>query len=137
MFQQSDLVKNVFHLTVFGVAHVAFIYAVYYRFKLMLKAQKVGNWASMEARTRSFFFNVLFQQKLFKQPLRGLMHAFIFYGFLSYLVHTSSQMVAGNAWAVFAMAGINPYEFMIPDYTYLGLDLTEGQILGVIAGLVR
>ncbi|CAG0986118.1 hypothetical protein ARNL5_02854, partial [Anaerolineae bacterium] len=78
----------------------------------------------------------LFQQKLFKQPLRGLMHAFIFYGFLSYLVHTSSQMVAGNAWAVFAMAGINPYEFMIPDYTYLGLDLTEGQILGVIAGLV-
>jgi Fe-S oxidoreductase len=136
MFQQSDLVKNLFHLTVFGVAHAAFIYAVYYRFKLMLKAQKVGNWASMEARTRSFLFNVLFQQKLFKHPLRGLMHAFIFYGFLSYLVHTSSQMVAGNAWALLTMAGINPYEFMIPDYTYLGLDLTEGQILGVLAGLL-
>ena len=136
MLQQSDIVKNVFHLILFGAANLLFAYAIYYRVKLMMKAQPVGNWASIGARTRSFLFNVLFQQKLFKHPVRGMMHAFIFYGFISYMVHTTSQMVAGNAWALFAMSGINPYEFMIPDYTYLGFKFTEPQILGVIGGLL-
>ncbi|MCB1174476.1 MAG: 4Fe-4S dicluster domain-containing protein [Leptospiraceae bacterium] len=44
------------------------------------------------------------------------MHAFIFYGFISYLVHTTSQMIAGNAWILFKANGIQPYTFALTDY---------------------
>lgn len=136
MVQQSDVIKNIFHITIFGLANAAFIYAIYFRVKLMMKAQPVGNWASLEARSRSFLFNVLFQKKLFQEPIRGMMHAFIFYGFVSYLIHTTSQMVAGNAWSLLASFGLNPYEFMIPNYTYMGFNLNEPQMLAVVGGLV-
>ncbi|MCB1309620.1 MAG: 4Fe-4S dicluster domain-containing protein, partial [Leptospiraceae bacterium] len=44
------------------------------------------------------------------------MHAFIFYGFISYLVHTTSQMIAGNGWSLFKMYGVNPYTFYLTDH---------------------
>lgn len=136
MLSTGDILTHIFHVTIFTLAHAAFVYAVYYRLKLASKGQKVDNLASMEARLRSFLFNVLFQQKLFKHPIRGLMHAFIFYGFIVYGVHTTSQMVAGNGWSFLKAAGMNPYEFWIPEFTYLGLDLTEGQALLAIAGVI-
>src|SRR5262245_52969501 len=106
MLQSADILTNAFHVGVFLLANVIFVYAIYYRLKLVSKGQKVSNLAGIEARLRSFLFNVVFQQKLFKHPIRGIMHAFIFYGFIAYLVHTTSQMVAGNAWAIFKLNGI-------------------------------
>lgn len=127
----ADILTHLFHLTFFGVANLFFAYAIFMRLKLMSKVQPANELADWGTRIRSFILNVLFQMKLFKHPIRGLMHAFIFYGFISYLVHTTSQMVAGNAWSVFKMMGMNPYEFFLTDYTWLGLTPT-----GLQAGLI-
>jgi len=136
MIQQADIVAHIVHILIFTAAHVAFVYALYYRYKIMRKAQPVKNFVKMEARIRSFLFNVLFQQKLFKHPIRGLMHAFIFYGFIAYMFHTSSQMLAGNLWTFLKWFGIDPYNFLIPEYTYLGLNLTEGIALSLFVGIL-
>jgi Fe-S oxidoreductase len=136
MIQQADIIAHIVHILMFTAAHVAFVYALYYRYKIMRKAQPVKNFVKMEARIRSFLFNVLFQQKLFKHPIRGLMHAFIFYGFIAYMFHTLSQMVAGNLWTFLKWLGIDPYNFLIPEYTYLGLNLTEGSALSLFVGIL-
>lgn len=125
MVQQADIIANIVHLSMFTLAHLAFIYAIWYRIKLMKKSQPVKNFVNWEARIRSFLFNVLFQQKLFKHPIRGKMHALIFYGFIVYMFHTLSQMIAGNLWILLKFLGIDPYHFSIPDYTYLGININE------------
>ncbi|MFN3604766.1 MAG: heterodisulfide reductase-related iron-sulfur binding cluster [Leptonema sp. (in: bacteria)] len=125
MIHQSDIYANLIHVFMFVVAHIAFLYAVWYRIKIMKKSQPVKNFVNWEARIRSFLFNVLFQQKLFKNPIRGIMHAFIFYGFIAYMFHTLSQMIAGNFWVLLKYLGIEPYDFLIPSYTYVGLNITE------------
>ena len=135
----ADLLTNIFHLTFFGIANAFFVYAVAMRVLMMRKVQPVTGLAGWEARVRSFLLNVIFQFKLFKHPVRGIMHAFIFYGFVAYLVHTTSQMIAGNAWALFKVNGINPYTFYLTDFTWLGLTLTGGQaalaVISMIAGI--
>lgn len=132
----ADLLTNIFHLTFFGIANVFFVYAVGVRVMMMTKVQPVQGLAGWEARVRSFLLNVIFQFKLFKHPVRGIMHAFIFYGFIAYLVHTTSQMVAGNAWALFKVSGINPYTFYLTDFIWLGLSLTGTQAAITVVGLI-
>ncbi len=136
MVSQYDVIANLFHLTIFAVAHLLFIYAVYYRFKIMQKAQDVKKFVPVETRIRSFLFNVLFQQKLFKNPVRGIMHAFIFYGFIIYIFHTSSQMIAGNLWILLKSLNIDPYYFSIPELIYFGISLTEIEALGIFTGII-
>ena len=97
-FNFMDYFITLLHLSFFGIANLCFVYAVYQRLRIVFKGQAVGRLAPIEERIRSVLFNVIFQFKLFKRPIRGLMHAFIFYGFLSYLIHTTSQMIAGNTW---------------------------------------
>lgn len=136
MLQQSDIYANIIHLLMFTFAHIAFIYAIFYRIKIMKKSQKAGSFAGWEARIRSFLFNVLFQQKLFKNPIRGIMHAFIFYGFIAYIFHTSSQMIAGNLWVLFKKIGIDPYTFLLPEYTHLGIYVNEFTALLLFFGIL-
>lgn len=136
MIQYGDIVANIVHLIIFSLAHLAFLYALYYRFRIMKKSQSVQKLVPLEARIRSFLFNVLFQQKLFKHPVRGIMHAFIFYGFIAYMFHTASQMIAGNLWVLFKYVGINPYDFLIPEFTYFGLNLTEGSAILLLVGII-
>ncbi len=136
MIQQTDIFANFIHFLMFSIAHVAFIYAIWYRIRIMKKSQKAGSFANWEARIRSFLLNVLFQQKLFKNPLRGIMHAFIFYGFIVYIFHTSSQMIAGNLWIFLKTIGIDPYDFLIPEYTDLGIHLSEGTAILLFVGMI-
>ncbi len=119
MFTTADVATNLLHFLIFAGANAIFVYAIVYRLRLASKAQAVSNLASIEARIRSVLLNVLFQQKLYKHPVRGLMHGFIFYGFVVYALHTTSQMVAGNAWVPLKAAGLDPYNFWITDYTFL------------------
>ncbi len=132
-----DIATNLFHLAFFSIAHAVFIYAIYYRLRIILKGQSVPNMAGIEQRIRHFLFNVLFQQKLFKHPIRGFMHALVFFGFIAYsLVHTPSQMIAGNLWVVLKTSGIDPYTFFLTDYLPLELALTPGQAGLILVGLV-
>lgn len=134
MLSSADLVTNVLHFIIFAAANGIFLYAIAFRLRLASKAQKVDNLASIEKRIRSVLFNVLFQQKLYKHPVRGAMHGMIFYGFVMYAVHTTSQMVAGNAWALFKGAGLDPYNFWLTDYIPFGLALTGPQVALVMVG---
>ena len=128
-----DYFITLLHLSFFGIANLCFVYAVYQRLRIIFKGQAVGRLAPIEERIRSVLFNVIFQFKLFKRPIRGLMHAFIFYGFLSYLIHTTSQMLAGNTWFLLRQEGLDPYNFLITDYIWLGfeLSLTEASLVFV------
>ena len=119
----ADLLTNFFHISIFALANLAFAYAIFIRLKLISKAQSAGKLAPWRLRIRSFLLNVLFQYKLFKKPFRGLIHAFIFYGFLVYALHTTSQMIAGNAWYIFKSWGLDPYTFQLADYIWLGYSL--------------
>lgn len=133
----QDILIHAFHILLFLAASAIFVGAVIYRLKTVAKGQKAATLADMGARIRSFIFNVVLQQKLFKHPVRGAMHAFIFYGFLVYGLHTMSQMVAGNLWSFFKSSGIEPYEFLIPDYIPAILTFKDpNQVLLCIAGLL-
>ncbi len=133
MYSSADVLTNLFHLTIFGIAHIVFVYAIWYRIKLISNGQKVDNLAPIEARIRSVIFNVIFQQKLFKHPTRGIMHAFIFWGFITYtLVHTTSQMVAGNAWVLLKMNNIEPYTFFLTNLGPAPLGSMSGWAIGGI-----
>lgn len=132
----GDVFAHLFHVIVFLAATIAFVYAIYYRLKVSSKGQKVEKFAPLEMRLRSFLYNVILQKKLFKHPFRGMAHAFIFYGFIVYGFHTLSQIIVGNGWSFFIAAGIDPYTFWLPAYTYMGFQLTEGLALAIIAGLI-
>ncbi len=120
------MLTHLFHLTLFTIVSGIFSYAVFKRLRLVSKAQSVGPLASLEARLRSVLLNVVFQYKLFQHPLRGIMHSFIFYGFISYSLHTVSQIIAGNMWSIFFAQGTDPYQFRVTDYMNLGL-LPDGK----------
>ncbi len=135
--QKEDILTNLFHLAIFALASFVFAKAVIFRLRLVAKGQPVTDLAGWGSRIRSFIFNVVFQEKLYKHPIRGFMHAFVFYGFIIYsILHTLGQMVAGNIWAILASNGINPYTFRLGEYTYLGIDLTGLEAAEVLAGLV-
>jgi len=137
MFGGSEIAINLFHLALFGLAHLIFIGAIVYRLRLIGKGQKVANLAGIEARLRSFIFNVIFQKKLFKEPMRGIMHAFVFFGFIVYsLLHTPSQMVAGNLWSILTSQGIDPYTFFLSQYIGLETGLSALQTSLAIGGLI-
>ena len=114
-----NVLTNIFHIIVLAAACGIFGWAIAYRLKLAAKGQKVPNLAPTEGRLRSFILNVIFQESIYKQPIRGIMHNFVFYGFLAYLLHTSSQMIAGALWAVLKANGVNPYEFLLTDHIQL------------------
>ncbi|MCB1178602.1 MAG: Fe-S oxidoreductase, partial [Leptospiraceae bacterium] len=99
----------------FLIANGVFVYAVVYRLGLVFEGQKahfnedVRTYPNLGFRIKSLIENVLLQKKNFQEPLRGIMHAFIFYGFLTYLLHTTNQMVAG----IFGYWLHDPYEFSL------------------------
>jgi Fe-S oxidoreductase/nitrate reductase gamma subunit len=113
-----ELSRILFHcifILLFAVANFVFVRAVIYRLNLVFRARpaKFNEDAqknlNLGFRIKTFIENVILQKKNFKEPLRGIMHAFIFYGFLTYLIHTSSQMVAG----IFGWTMVDPYEFTL------------------------
>ncbi|MEI1279914.1 heterodisulfide reductase-related iron-sulfur binding cluster [Leptospira venezuelensis] len=111
----SQIAFHVIFTALFIVANVVFVRAVLYRLNLVFNARKANgtenflehkNWGF---RIKSFVLNVILQKKNFKEPLRGIMHAFVFYGFVTYLLHTTSQFISG----VFGYAMDDPYKFTL------------------------
>lgn len=90
----SIIEKIIFTIVLLGGLSL-FVYGAVSRFKLILEAQPDNVKDKVGERIKSFVLNVLLQKKLFKQPLRGLMHLFIFYGFIVYSITTINQMIEG------------------------------------------
>ena len=133
-----------FHLiftVLFILANVVFAKAILYRVSLVFNAQKAAfnedfrENKNLALRIKSVILNVLLQKKNFQEPLRGIMHAFIFYGFIIYTVHTTNQIVAGvfGYWMnidqlyTFSLVGLinehlnHAYEFMVQGVSFLVL----------------
>ncbi len=143
-FEVKDLDNLIFHIIftiLFAVANFVFVRAVHYRLGLVFQAQKahfhedVSGHPNLGFRIRSIIENVIFQKKNFQEPLRGVMHAFIFYGFLTYLLHTTNQIVAGVAgyWLH------DPYEFSLlgfaPSLAYAYEGVVQAISIFVLIGL--
>jgi len=74
-----------------------FSYVIGRRLQLLLMAKperRFGEWGRRLLNTLAYFFA---QRGLFKEPLAGLMHALIFWGFLIYLVRTITMFISGFA----------------------------------------
>lgn len=98
-------------VVLFILVNVSFVYDVVARFREIFAGLPADRKGDLGKRIGSVVFNVLLQKKLFKRPLRGLFHVFVFYGFLYYVIHTTSQMVAGMA----LWNSADPYHFhLIP-----------------------
>lgn len=111
----SRIAFHIIFILLFAVANFVFARAVLYRLRLVFRARaaKFNEDARINLnlgfRIKSFIENVILQRKNFNEPIRGLMHAFIFYGFVVYMLHTSGQMVAGVAgWGM-----DDPYAFTL------------------------
>ena len=98
---------------------------------MMMQAQPREVKTSLVFKIKSVVINVLLQRKLFKRPVRGFFHALVFYGFLVYGVHTTSQIIGGF---------IGNHQFYLPallghsiEYAYdFSLDIAS---LTVLTGL--
>jgi Fe-S oxidoreductase len=111
----SRIAFHIIFILLFAVANFVFVRAVLYRLRLVFRARpaKFNEDARINLnlgfRIKSFIENVILQRKNFNEPIRGLMHAFIFYGFVVYMLHTSGQMVAGvGGWGM-----DDPYAFTL------------------------
>lgn len=135
----SRILFHTIFIVLFAVANVVFARAVIYRLNLVFKArparfnEDARTSLNIGFRLKSFFENVILQKKNFKEPLRGIMHSFIFYGFITYLIHTSSQMVAG----IFGWTMDDPYQFtLIGSLISPTLEHIYTNILSVVSLLV-
>jgi Fe-S oxidoreductase len=137
----ETLIFHIVFTVLFVLANVVFAKAILYRVSLVFNGQKASfhedfrEHKNLAFRIKSFLFNVLLQKKNFQEPLRGLMHAFIFYGFITYLIHTTNQMVAGmfgywmniNELYAFSLIGLisqglnHAYEFAVQGVSFLVL----------------
>lgn len=82
-----------FILLVFGLGF--FAWGVLYRFHLIRKGEKDKVAGDFLKRLKIFTINVIFQKKLFKENFRGVMHLFVYYGFIVYSITTINQMIEG------------------------------------------
>ncbi|MCX7632797.1 MAG: (Fe-S)-binding protein [Turneriella sp.] len=106
-------------VVLFAVAFfTAFAYAIhavrkYWRLAHLGQPQEIRS--TLGQRIKSIVVNVFLQKKLMKRPIRGIFHIFIFYGFLVYGGHTTSQFI-GGFFGPFTVPGIGGtgYDFYIP-----------------------
>jgi Fe-S oxidoreductase len=106
-------------------------YSLWIKFKVLLKARKKDNrFDRMGARIWALIKIFLAQFKLFKEPLPGLMHALIFWGFLILLLRSMALIGAAFTehmhWSIFFFS-----EPLAGWYTLLK-DVTELVVAGMI-----
>lgn len=113
-----------------------FFFAQVMRVKVgvLLRAKPEVRWDRVADRIEQTLRIAFAQKKLFKEPGAGLMHAFIFWGFLVLLVRSISLM--GRAYDGGAFAGHWTLFWFWPalDHAYTWLkDWTEVVVLGMVA----
>ena len=115
MTTTTDIILNLLHIIIFIATIFLFIRSIIQQLRVVGKGRKPDSFAPMSHSVYSVIKNVIFQDKLFRYPLRGLMHLFVFYGFLVYSLHTISQMITGNLWTLIIQKGEDPYTLWLSD----------------------
>ncbi|MCB1190128.1 MAG: 4Fe-4S dicluster domain-containing protein [Leptospiraceae bacterium] len=136
-----DFPRILFHIlfiVFFIAANVIFVKAVLYRLKLVFSGKDARGTEdfkkhpNLSYRLKTFVTNVVLQKKLMKEPLRGIMHIFIFAGFLVYMLHTTNQIIAG----IFGWGLDDPYQFSILGFLNQSLDNFYENIVQIFSFLV-
>ncbi|HNE21314.1 MAG TPA: (Fe-S)-binding protein, partial [Turneriella sp.] len=110
---------DILQVALFAVAFfTSFAYAgyavmKYWRLAHLGQAQEIKS--TFGQKVKNIIINVFLQKKLMKRPVRGIFHIFIFYGFLVYGGHTTSQFI-GGFFGPYQMpvVGGTGYDFYIP-----------------------
>ncbi|HMV34560.1 MAG TPA: (Fe-S)-binding protein [Turneriella sp.] len=110
---------DILQVALFAVAFfTSFAYAgyavmKYWRLAHLGQAQEIKS--TFGQKVKNIIINVFLQKKLMKRPVRGIFHIFIFYGFLVYGGHTTSQFIGGffGPYQVPVVGGTG-YDFYIP-----------------------
>ena len=102
-------------------------YTIFNHYRMLHLGQPEEIRSSFFFKLKSVVVNVLLQKDLFKRPLRGFFHAVIFYGFLVYGVHTTSQLIGGF---------LGDYYFYIPSLLGLGFEHIYDYVLDIFSLLV-
>lgn len=89
---------------------------VYYLFRLLRLGQPEDRLGNVGERIKAFFAFVIGQRRLFKDPVPGLMHAFIFWGFLIVSLGTL-EMIGKGLFQGFSLPllGDNPLFLLLLD----------------------
>ena len=102
-------------------------YTVFNHYRMIHLGQPEEIKSSLIFKLKSVLINVLLQKKLFQRPVRGIFHAMVFYGFLVYGAHTTSQIIGGFT---------GDYYFYIPSLLGLEFEHAYDYALDVFSLLV-
>jgi len=135
---------EILQVAIYSIAFVASFsyagYAVMKYWKLAHLGQAQEIKSTFAQKVKSMFVNVVLQKKLMQRPVRGIFHVFIFYGFIIYGGHTTSQLIGGFFGPYqMPLVGTTGYEFSIP--ALMGkviphFELLYGHALDVVSLLV-
>lgn len=89
-----NLISVIFMVLFFASWGIA-IYSVATRWQLIKTGLAEEVTTPLSFRIKQILINVLLQKKLMQNPIRGIAHIFIFYGFLVYSLHSLSQFIGG------------------------------------------
>lgn len=126
---------GIFAFLFFG-AHIIALRSVLHYWRYAHHGTVVEIHTHLLEKLKNVLVNVFLQKKLFKRPIRGIFHVFIFYGFLVYTLHTSSQFIGGF------LANYDFYipevidRFILPGFLHFYDYLLDTFTLLVIAGLL-
>jgi len=103
-----DIKPNVLLFSIIFFPTVAAgLYFIFRNWRLIKGASAWEPETSIPFRIKSVLINVIAQKKLMKKPIRGIFHIFVFFGFLVYTIHTTSQIIGGLS---------GTYEFYLPAF---------------------
>jgi len=99
----------------FTAAHIVAISSVLKYWRLANQGLTRDITTPFGTRVKNVLINAILQKKLLQLSVRGVFHMFIFYGFLVYLLHTSSQIIGGFLGPIEYTDGKNGYDLYIPE----------------------
>ena len=97
------------------VAHVVAVSSVLKYWRLAKQGLSREITTPFVTRLKNVLINAILQKKLLQLSVRGVFHMFIFYGFLVYLLHTSSQIIGGFLGPIEYTEGKNGYDLYLPE----------------------
>ena len=94
------LTPLIMYIVLSGFAAI-FVYGVYRRFRMYFRGVTRFQLNGIGGRVERVFVNVFAQRKIVKKQYPGLMHSFIYLGFLVLLIGTSLVMLDFDIWTTF------------------------------------
>lgn len=96
-----------------------FTWSMYVKIKLLLKGKEENRFDNLRERVEGVVLYAFGQKKLFKEPLPGLMHALIFWGFCILLIRSILLIIHAFGYEPLLPLGLGPVYTFLKDITEL------------------